>query len=143
MRNYAATVALALLALLALAGCSGSVDGPMIEGNRQIGGTDADVFGQLIVESGCLYLSWPDSGIRFPVIWPHGTAWDSGQSAVVLPGGTLAYHGDWVDGAGGYHSHGLDHYTVAEGVELAMTCVDNQYGEVAVFNPSGDVNIRR
>lgn len=143
IRKLGKSIAAALIVLLILSGCSGSVDGPVIEGDRRSGGTDAEVFGEIVIESGCLYLYWPDSGIRYPVIWPHGTAWDAERSAVVLPDGTLAYNGDWVEGAGGYHSANLDEYTVSQGVEMAVACVDNRYGEVAVFNSSSDMDVRR
>lgn len=143
IRKLRKSIAVALMVLLILSGCSGSVDGPVIEGNRRNGGTDAEVFGEIVIASGCLYLHWPDSGIRYPVIWPHGTAWDAERSAVVLPGGTLAYDGDWVEGTGGYHSANLDEYTVSQGVEVAVACVDNLYGEIVVFNSSSDVDVRR
>jgi hypothetical protein len=61
----------------------------------------------------------------------------------VLAGGTLVYEGDWVSGGGGYHSSNLDEYTVSEGVELALAYVDNQYGEVAVFNSQGNIDVQR
>ena len=48
--------------------------------------------------------------------------------------------GDQVSGGGGYHSEDtLSRYTVEDGVTLAMLCVDNEYGEVAVFNSGDDV----
>ncbi len=143
MPNHASTIAGLLIALLVMSGCSGSVDGPVLEGNRRTAGTDAEVLGELVIEADCLYLCWPDSGVRYPVVWPHGTGWDSEQSTVMLPGGTLVYEGDSVSGGGGYHSDNLDEYTVPEGVELARACVDNQYGEVAVFNSQGAIDVQR
>ena len=76
------------------------------------------------------------------MIWPHGTGWDSEASAVVLPDGTLVHQGDEVHGGGGYHSSNLGAFTSQEGVDLVLSCVDNQYGEGAVFNSSGDVDVR-
>ena len=87
-----------LVILFVVSGCSGGVDGPVIEGNQQFGGTDAEVFGEVVIEAECLYLAWPEPDNRFPVVWSHGTAWDSEQSAVVLPGGTLVHEGDEVYG---------------------------------------------
>jgi len=76
--------------LSVVSGCSGGVDGPVIEGNQRNGGTDAEVLGEVVIEAEWLYLSWTESETRFPVIWPRGTARDLEQSAVVLPGGTLS-----------------------------------------------------
>lgn len=131
-----------LIAAVVLTGCSGSVVGPVIEGNHRTGGTDALVAGELVIEENCLYLLQPDSGIRFPVVWPHGAGWDSEQSAVALPGGVLVHEGDRVSGSGGYHSGNLDTFTVPEGVELALECVDNEHGEIAVFNSRDDIDVQ-
>ncbi len=138
MRRIVLSGAGLLVILSVVSGCSGGVDGPVIEGNQRSGGTDAEVFGEVVIEAECLYLSWTESETRFPVIWPYGTAWDSERSAVVLPGGTLVHEGDEVYGGGGYHNEeNLSEFTSQEGVDLALSCVDNTYGEVAVFN-SGD-----
>lgn len=135
------TVALLVLGLVA-AGCSGGVDGPVIEGNRSAGGTDAEVFGEVVIEGRCLYLFMADADTRFPVVWPNGTRWDADESLVVLPSGTVVHEGDRVSGGGGYHgSATLGRYTVEAGVALAESCVDNQYGEVAVFNSNGDIEV--
>ncbi len=134
----------AVATLLLVSGCSGSVDGPVIEGNRRSGGDDAEVLGVVVIEGDCIYLRQADIDTRYPVVWPHGTSWNRAESAIELPDGTLVYDGDQVYGGGGYHHEGnLDEYTVAEGIELALRCVDNQYGEVAVFNSGGDVDVDR
>jgi hypothetical protein len=134
----------AVATLLVASGCSGSVDGPVIEGNRRTGGTDAEVLGVVVIEGDCVYLRQDDIDNRYPVVWPHGTSWNSAEFAIKLPDGTLVYDGDQVYGGGGYHKDAnLDQYTVAEGVELALRCVDNQYGEVAVFNSGGDIDVER
>lgn len=143
MRKRGTKIAGVLFALLVVSGCSGSVDGPVIEGDRRTGGTDALVVGELVVEPGCLYLYQPDDGDRFPVIWPHRTSWDADQSAVVLPGGVLVHEGDSLSGGGGYHKDNLDRFTVPEGVELALACVDNEFGEIAVFNSPGPLDVQR
>lgn len=132
-----------LVAVFLVAACSGGVDGPVVEGDRRSGGEDAEVFGEVVIEAKCLYLSWTEPETRYPVIWPHGTAWDSGQSAVVLPDGTLVHEGDEVYGGGGYYEENLNEFTSQDGVDLALSCVDNTYGEVAVFNSGDTVEIRR
>lgn len=135
-------IAPAFVAVVLLAACSGGVDGPVVEADRSSGGEDAEVFGTLVVEGSCAYLSWTEPETRYPVIWPHGTGWNSDVSAVVLLDGTVVHQGDEVYGGGGYHSSNLDRYTSQEGVDLVLSCVDNEYGEVAVFNSSGDVEVR-
>ena len=140
MRRAAHLVLSVLVTLSFLSGCSGGVDGPVIEGNRRPGGTDAEVLGIVIIEGNCIFLHQPEVETRYPVVWPHGTSWSRAESAIRLPDGTLVYEGDKVYGGGGYHKEGnLDEYTVAEGVELALSCVDNRYGEVAVFNSDDDI----
>jgi hypothetical protein len=112
--------------LLAATGCSGSVEGPVIASNRSTDGTDAEVFGEVVIESDCLYLLWSDeAGTRFPVVWPYGTSWNVDESAVVLPDGSLVYEGVRVEGGGGYYDEdALSNYTVPDGVALAQLCVD-------------------
>lgn len=143
MRRYATMIAGVLIVLLVTSGCAGGVHGPLLEGDRRTGGTAAIVSGELVVEPECLYLQRPDSGERFPVIWPHRTGWDSAQSAVMLPDGTLVHEGDRVSGSGGYHSDNLDRFIGPEGVKAALACVDNQHGEVAVFNTRGEIDVER
>jgi hypothetical protein len=130
--------------VLLVSGCSGSVDGPVIEGKRRTGGTDAEVLGVVVIEGDCIYLRQAEVDTRYPVVWPHGTSWNGAESAIELPDGTLVYAGDQVYGGGGYYTEAnLTESTVAEGVELALRCVDNQYGEVAVFNSGGDIEVER
>jgi hypothetical protein len=46
-----------LVILFVVSGCSGGVDGPVIEGNQRFGGTDAEVFGEVVIEaSACIWL---------------------------------------------------------------------------------------
>lgn len=144
MRRRLRLVVVAVATLLVVSGCSGSVDGPVIEGSRRTGGTDAEVLGVVVIEGDCIYLRQDEIDTRYPVVWPHGTSWNRAESAIKLPDGTLVYDGDQVYGGGGYHHEGnLDQYTVAAGVELALRCVDNQFGEVAVFNAGGDIDVER
>ena len=125
MRKTSSLFLAATAALLLVSGCSGRVDGPVIEGNRSTGGTDAEVLGVVVIEQDCIFLGQADT--RYPVVWPHGTSWDSAEAAIRLPDGTLVYEGDQVYGGGGYHTEAnLADFTVAAGVELALRCVDNQ-----------------
>jgi hypothetical protein len=130
---------IATLVVVSLAACSGGVHGPVVEANRGSGGDGAEVFGVLVVEGSCSYLVWTEPETRYPVIWPHGTDWNPEVSAVVLPDGRLVYEGDEVYGGGGYHTSDFGRFTNQQGVDLVMSCVDNEFGEVAVFNPLGDV----
>lgn len=136
-------LAVAVFSLVLLSACAGSVDGPVIEGHRSMGGETALIEGTLQFEDGCLYLGQPGTDERYPVVWPHGTSWDEDESAVVLPGGTLAYAGDSVSGGGGIHDAGSLDSSNAEGRALAEACVDNTYNEVAVFNSGENVEVRR
>ena len=131
----------ASISVALLAACSGSVNGPVVEGNRGSGGDGAEVFGTLVIEESCAYLVWTEPETRYPVIWPHGTLWDADARAVVLPDGSPVHEGGEVYGGGGYHSSNLDLYTNQEGVDLLLSCVDIEYGEIAVFNSSGDVEV--
>lgn len=132
----------AILAMVTISGCSGAVHGPVIEGNRRNGGTDAEVSGVVVIESDCLYLQMPGSDERSPVIWPHGTSWSYQESAIQLPDGTFVYEGDEVRGGGGYHHlERVNEFTVTEGVELAVSCADDQTGEIAVFNADDHLSI--
>lgn len=144
MKRQGTLRVLALLAMLSNSGCSGAVHGPVIEGNRRYGGTDAEVSGVVVIESDCIYLHMPATDSRYPVVWPHGTSWNKQDSAIELPDGILVYEGDEVRGGGGYHSgQNLSEFTGTEGLELAMACADNQYGEIAVFNSSDHVETQR
>lgn len=137
MRKAAGYIAYALAALLVVAGCSGTsggVDGPVIQGNDRDGGNDGGLSGTVVIEGDCIYLQGPVE--RFPIVWPYGTSWRSEEEAIELPDATLVFEGDHISGGGGWRKGGaLDEYTLADGAELAARCVDNQYGEVVVFNP--------
>jgi len=128
-----------LAGVLLVSACSGSVDGPVIEGNVTGGGDDALVFGIVTIEGDCIYLHNPQIDSRYPVVWPHGTSWNPAESAIKLPDGTNVHDGYEVSGGGGYHTQNLDTYTVPEGIALALNCVDNKYGEIAVFNSDSDI----
>jgi hypothetical protein len=142
MQRIIRTLAIAA-AVLIVSGCSGGVDGPAVEGNRRSWGEEAEILGKVVIEDKCLHLDVSEVDTRYPVIWPHGTHWDSSRSAVVLPGGTLVVEGVEVYGGGGYHgTDQLSDYTTADGVALLSSCVDNEYGEIAVFNSSGKIEVQ-
>lgn len=142
MRRMLIRVSVAFAVVFVLSACSGGVVGPVVEGDRRSGGMDAVVFGTLVVEESCAYLTLTGPETRYPVIWPHGTDWNSEVSAVVLPDGTLVHAGDEVSGGGGYHSSDLGGFTSQDGVDLVRSCIDNEYGEVAVFNSSSEIEVR-
>ncbi|MEN8040778.1 MAG: hypothetical protein ABFR95_04675 [Actinomycetota bacterium] len=135
---------IALVSVLLLSACAGSVDGPVIEGKWRSGGTDADVHGEVELEGNCLYLMHPDADERYPIVWPRGTSWDADESAVRLRDGTLVYPGDTISGGGGFpYASRLDDYTSAAGRELAGACVDNTHDEIAVFNSGENLEVQR
>ena len=65
MRRTVRFVVGAVVTLLVLSGCSGSVDGPVIEGNRRTGGTDAEVLGEVVIEGDCIYLRQTEIDTRY------------------------------------------------------------------------------
>lgn len=143
MRRTVKQAALLLFIGSILSGCSGGVDGPVVEGNRRSGGETAEVFGQVVIEGNCIYLSQSETDTRYPVVWPHGTKWDANRSAVVLPGGASARDGMAVYGGGGYHHmDSLADVTTGDGVARVSNCVDNEFGEVAVFNSTDHVEVQ-
>lgn len=143
MRRIVTLLAVLIVVGCTIAGCSGGVDGPVVEGNRRSGGQDAEVFGEVVIERDCIYLYQSEVDTRYPVVWPHGTKWDPGQSVVVLPDRSLVGDGVEVYGGGGYHHvDALGDATTEEGVAEVTACVDNEFGEVAVFNSSGQIEIR-
>lgn len=144
MRRIVKSMAVLLIAGFVVSSCSGGVVGPVVEGSWRSGGETAEIFGEVVFEGECLYLYQSEIDTRYPVIWPNGTEWDSDQDAVVLPDGTPVGERFEVYGGGGYHHlDRLSEFTTEEGVAVVSSCVDNEFGEVAVFNSSGDVEIRR
>ncbi len=59
---------------------------------------------EVALDGDCLYLERAgDPSIRYPVVWPLGTAWQEDPAGVVLPNGDVALLGQVVNGGGGYH----------------------------------------
>jgi hypothetical protein len=92
--------------------------------------------GVLQLEGSCLYLTSIDVvGERYPVLWPAGTSWDEQSKAVAPPVGAPIPIGGTVVGGGGFlYASDVDHLARPEASARASSCVDNTYGEIAVFN---------
>jgi hypothetical protein len=124
----------------------GGVDGPVISSGflNSGDGEDAQIFGTVAIEGPCLYLESPeDRTIRYPVVWPMGTKWQSDPPAVILPGGDEALVGMTVSGGGGYHQpERVSDLAGSAGAGLAEQCALDPYREVAIFNPGSKVTLQ-
>ncbi len=111
-----------------------------------MGGREAQVIGfvEMDRETGCVYLHQPEFEITYPSVWPAGTVVT--QNGLRLGDGRAVPEGEWVAGGGGY----VDVDTKESGgvgsdeARVLERCpgVNNQYGEVAVFDSSaGDIEI--
>ena len=74
-------------------------------------------------------------GARYPVVWPYRTTTRAEGPAVVLPNKTVTQVGDVVSGGGGFDMS-ADRFGVPVDCRSAS-------GEVAVFNASGAVKVKR
>ncbi|MEM9655227.1 MAG: hypothetical protein AAGA65_24260 [Actinomycetota bacterium] len=119
------------------------VDGPVIHSGFSFGGDgeDALIEGTVVLDGDCLYIKAPDAGVRYPVVWPHGSRWQDEPAGVILPGGAVALLGTPVSGGGGYHSDRsrIESVTGDAGTQLALRCAEDPYREVAIFNPGSSV----
>lgn len=98
-------------------------------------GEDAEIRGLIEISGDCLYVSLEEIGERYPVVWPRGTSWDAETQTIVLVSGESIAAGDAVYGGGGYrYVDDIDQWAGPEAGALAVQCVDNVYGEVAVVN---------
>lgn len=115
-----------------------AVDGPVMRyptPSSSVVGMAAEVRGVLQLEGSCLYISLDEIAERYPVLWPAGTWWDAANQSVVPPTGAPMPIGSTVYGGGGYmHVSEIERLAGQDAAALASTCVDNQYGEVAVVN---------
>jgi hypothetical protein len=117
---------------------SSAVDGPLIRHPNRSDGEDwpsAEVRGVLQLEADCVYVFLDEVDERYPVVWPASTTWDEENDEVVLASGVAVGVGESVYGAGGYFSvDDVKRIAGDEAAQLAATCVDNQYGEIAIVN---------
>ncbi len=134
----------ALCAVVVLAGCSvpvpsDPVDGPVWRWTQPWSGQGnaALISGTLRLQSGCLLVE--GDGGPFLVVWPAGTAWDAGRSAVVTPDGVALPVDADVEGAGGYVDVGEVGELLGEEVGAqASRCGSTGAAELAVFNNAKD-----
>lgn len=108
------------------------------------GSRAAQVEGSLEMDrqTGCVYLHQPEFDISYPTVWPRGTRLT--ETGIALSGGRSVDEGDWVSGGGGYVD--LEEIEATEVPEAAVLerCpgINNQYGEVAVFDsPASEVSV--
>jgi hypothetical protein len=102
-------------------------------------GMAAEVRGTLQLDGACLYIFLDEAGERYPVLWPAGTTWDEQNQSVTPPAGSPMPVGSDVYGGGGYvpTAH-IERLAGPDAAALASSCVDNEYGEIAVVNNQAD-----
>ncbi len=109
------------------------------------GGRTAEVFGFVEMDqaTGCIYLHQPEFEISYPSVWPSGTVVT--DTGLRLGDGRAVPVGEWVYGGGGYFD--VDEVEGGESSDEAAVLercpgVNNQYGEVAVFDsPAEEIEI--
>lgn len=113
---------------------AGGVTGPVMYARRVDGDHEtmgAEVRGVLELDGDCLRLVL--EGVRYPVLWPFGTSWDTITHSVVLGSGRVIPLGGEVDGGGGYVG-GVSGFTDrADVIDLATECAEEPYREIAVL----------
>jgi heat shock protein HslJ len=118
---------------------AGGVMGPVMYARRVDGDQEtmtAEVRGELELDGDCLYMVL--EGVRYPVLWPFGTAWDELTQSVVLGSGRVIPLGGEVDGGGGYLG-GVSGFTDrADVIDLAAQCAEQPYREIAVLQSHAD-----
>lgn len=121
-------------------GSSESVDGPLLRHRAPLGdgsGLQAEIQGILEVQGGCLFVVSPESGVRYPVVWPALTTWSPATQTVQLANGEGLSVGDNVSGGGGYFKvDEIEQYVGGDAAAAAREYLDNPDGEVAVANNS-------
>ena len=145
VRGIAVAVAALLLGVVSVAAvlnARGPTD-PLIIGPVFAAGDDGDgsgmgaiVQGRLRLDDGCLLLD------DIPIVWPHETGWDAVDKVILLPGGQQAAIGDRVTGGGGYlHVQSLTGEYDDEFAARLRECPTDRWGQVAVFNQTGHVDV--
>jgi hypothetical protein len=98
-------------------------------------GMAAEVRGRLQLDGGCLYVSLDEAAERYPILWPAGTSWDEQNQSVIPSVGEPMPIGSTLSGGGGYlHVADVRRLAGSDAAAVASSCVDNQYGEIAVVN---------
>lgn len=137
---------LLVLALVAVA-CGGETssgaddDGPVVWAHEAGSGDklDAEVRGTVGYRSGPGCFTLTLERYTYPIVWPHQTTGVADGPGVELPDGTMARVGDSVLGGGGYLQRDAPK---VEDFDIPAGCLPDT-GEVAVFNPTGDVTVER
>jgi hypothetical protein len=116
-----------------------AVAGPVMRYPRRSNdnmGMAALIRGGLQLEGMCLYIAATDVvGERYPVLWPGGTTWDEQNNSVLPPVGAPIPIGSRVEGGGGFlYVSDVERLAGPDAAARASSCVDNTYGEIAVFN---------
>ena len=116
-----------------------AVAGPVMRYPRRSNdkmGMAALIRGVLQLEGLCLYIAAINVvGERYPVLWPGGTTWDEQNSSVIPPVGGPIPMGSRVEGGGGFlYVSDVERLAGPDASARASSCVDNTYGEIAVFN---------
>jgi hypothetical protein len=134
-------LAVAVIVLVLLSGCSdgsdgtsygGEVDGPLLTSSGSSEeGLFAEVRGRVTLDDGCLLLR----GV--PVVWPEGTSWD--RTALTLASGTPVEMGERVSGGGGYLTVRAVRELFGDEVASAARQCLGPTREVAVFNRGWEV----
>ena len=99
-------------------------------------GMAALIRGVLQIQGMCLYIAAIDVvGERYPVLWPGGTTWDEQNNSVIPAVGAPIPIGSRVEGSGGFlYVSDVERFAGRDASARASSCVDNTYGEIAVFN---------
>jgi hypothetical protein len=98
-------------------------------------GMAAQVRGTLQLDGECLYVVVDEAGERYPILWPAGTSWDEQNQSVIPSAGEPMPVGSAVSGGGGYlRVADVQRLAGSDAATVASSCVDNQYGEIAVVN---------
>jgi hypothetical protein len=122
---------------------TGSVDGPVLvsPASKTNDGMGAEVRGEVSLDTvtGCMRLEY--EGAEYPVVWPHGTAWQPAKSAVVLASGEVVPIGTPVHGGGGYlYRDNVERMAGSEVADAATACA-GPTGEIALFNLGSVVTV--
>lgn len=119
------------------------IDGPVLRYPVQATGDQslmlAEISGTIEIEDACLYINSDAPDGRYPVIWPADTMWNPARSLVVLPSRNAVGDTDRVSGVGSYGAiTDVEDIAGPEAAALAASCLDNEFGEIAIVNNQPD-----